>query len=189
MKSRIVLFLCLLASLAGGVGMGVGQLYAQNTAELLPDLPPQFFDNNGRPVASGTLPFYASGTTTPQNVYSDTALMSVLPNPLSLNASGRACTGSPCTTEVNIYLQALSYTVVLKNSLGSTVWTRNGVYNLAQLFTLNFATKMDDKVCHASQYTGSPNDESGKIAACIAALPSTGGTIDVRGLQGAQTWS
>lgn len=188
MKSRLIFLLTVLLMGCGGVVRPPIAL-AQNTGELLPALPPQFFDNNGNPVASGTLTFYASGTTTPQNIYSDTALSTTLSNPLSLNSAGRPCTGTPCSTEVNIYLQALSYTVVLKNSAGSTLWTRNGVYNKAQLFTLDFATKMDDMVCHASQYTGSPNDEGGKFAACIAVLPSTGGTVDGRGLEGTQAWS
>src|SRR5262245_13866199 len=50
--------------------------------------------------------------------------------------------------------------------------------------------QFDDKVCHASQYTGTrPNDEGGKFAACVTALPSGGGTIDGRGLEGGQAWS
>lgn len=49
----------------------------------------QQFDATGVPLSGGLLYFYQAGTTTPQNAYSDTALTLALPNPLTLDASGR----------------------------------------------------------------------------------------------------
>lgn len=50
----------------------------------------QQFDQLGRPLANGKLYFIQAGTTsTPQNAFYDTALTLPLPNPVSLDASGR----------------------------------------------------------------------------------------------------
>lgn len=49
------------------------------------------------------------------------------------------------------------------------------------------ATTVLDAVRICSNFAGA--DAGAKIAACIADLPSTGGTADARGLQGSQTWS
>ena len=49
----------------------------------------QQFDAQGRPLAGGLLYFYASGTTTPQPAYQDSALTIAHPNPIELDAAGR----------------------------------------------------------------------------------------------------
>lgn len=46
-------------------------------------------DSYGNPLSGGKLYFYAANTTTPQNVYQDTALSIVHPNPLTLDSAGR----------------------------------------------------------------------------------------------------
>jgi hypothetical protein len=56
----------------------------------------QFFDANGAPLGLGALSYYAAGTTTPQDTYSDSAGAAVNPNPVVLDGSGRL--------EVDIYL-------------------------------------------------------------------------------------
>ena len=50
---------------------------------------PQFFDNNGDPLAGGKLTFYATGTTTLTTTYSDSAETVPNANPVILDASGR----------------------------------------------------------------------------------------------------
>ena len=72
----------------------------------------QWFDNNGNPLASGTINTYVSGTTTPKTSYSDVAMTTPNANPVVLDSSGRA----------NIY-GAGPYKLVIKNSLGTTVLT------------------------------------------------------------------
>jgi len=70
-------------------------------------------DANGIVVAGAKLYFYATGTTTPQAVYSDSGLTTPLTNPVEANAAGVWPT---------IYLNdALTYRVVLKTSGGSTL--------------------------------------------------------------------
>lgn len=46
-------------------------------------------DSNGQVDATATLTFYENGTTVLQSIYSDFALLTPLPNPLSCDAAGR----------------------------------------------------------------------------------------------------
>jgi hypothetical protein len=87
---------------------------------------PQYSDLNGNPLASGTVEFWeAGGTTTPLDTFTDSALTVANPNPIPLNADGRA--PDP------VFLQQLSYNVVLKNSGGSVEWSRDNVSNILQV--------------------------------------------------------
>ncbi len=81
----------------------------------------QFVDGDGAPYASGSLTFYAVGTTTLQKVYSDTALTTQLTNPVPLNAAGRTST-STTGSDTPVYLGQANYDVILKNSAGATVY-------------------------------------------------------------------
>jgi hypothetical protein len=80
---------------------------------------PQFLDSTPEAYSGGTLTFYASGTSTPQSIYSDESLSTPITNPVTLNAAGRAST--------DIFLQDLEYKVVLKDSSGNTIWTADPV--------------------------------------------------------------
>jgi|SRR5687767_9084129 len=86
-----------------------------------------FFDNNGAVLASGSLTYYQATTTTLQDVYSDAAGLVALPNPVSLNASGRAVDGS--NNAVAIYLKdgGTDYKEVIKNSAGTTLYTDDNI--------------------------------------------------------------
>lgn len=77
---------------------------------------PQFFDQNGNPLAGGTLEFYLAGTTTPVNLYSDASLVTSAGTSAALNSRGEAPTalfGS----------YAVAYKFVLKDPNGATVYT------------------------------------------------------------------
>ena len=173
-------------------------LAAQNSGSMAPEIFPVFLLANGTtPAALGFVCTTATGGSTALATYRDAALSSLNQNPIRLSAAGRPING---VTLAPIYLQAASYRFTLYaagtgntcdgTTVGTMIWQQDGVYDLAQLFTASFATKLDDKVCHASQYTGTtPDNAGGKIAACVAVLPAAGGTIDARGLEGAQTVS
>lgn len=49
----------------------------------------QPLNDDGAPVPGGTLTFYATGTTTPKDVYADADGNTVLTNPVELDGSGR----------------------------------------------------------------------------------------------------
>lgn len=82
---------------------------------------PQYLDDNGEPLPGGLLYFYVTGTTTPQNTYSDPSLDIIYANsnPVVLDAAGRA---------PNIFASYEDvFRVVLKTAAGVTVWTRDDV--------------------------------------------------------------
>lgn len=78
----------------------------------------QFADQNGIPYAGGFLAFFASGTSTPLNTFSDFALTVANTNPVVLDSAGRA--GS-------IFLQNLAYKVVLSDKNSNQIWTEDPV--------------------------------------------------------------
>lgn len=91
---------------------------------------PQFLSDNVTALAGGKLYFYESGTTTPQDTYSDAALTTPNANPVVLDAAGRA---------PNIFgSYEDTYRVVLKTSADVTVWTKDNVQfaDVQQLVTL-----------------------------------------------------
>ncbi len=77
----------------------------------------QWIDASGAPLAFGKLYTYAAGTTTPQVSYSSATGLAQNTNPVILDAYG-SC---------NLWLSTLSYKLVLKDSLDSTIWTVDGV--------------------------------------------------------------
>lgn len=92
-----------------------------------------------QPIAGGFLHFYDIGTTNPRNTWSDPALDAphLNANPVPLDAAGRA--------DEPIFLDG-EYTVVAKDALGATVWTRdvipggNAALNLPLLDADEFLT-------------------------------------------------
>lgn len=179
------LFVVMFVLAANGYGQGVP----------LPSIQDEFFGATGVANVNGFVCTTTTGTTTPLATYRDLALTTANQNPIRLNAAGRP---SFSGSEVSVFLSAATYrfTVYAAGTgntcngvtVGAVIRTRDGIPG--NLTAASFATKLDDKVCHASQYTGTtPNDEGGKIVACIAVLPATGGTVDVRGLEGVQAWS
>ena len=80
----------------------------------------QFCDSTGLPYAGGSLAFYASGTSTPLNTYSDSALSIANTNPVVLDSAGRAN---------SIFLQNLAYKVVLSDVNSNVIWTFDPVFS------------------------------------------------------------
>jgi hypothetical protein len=78
----------------------------------------QFFTNDGKVLANGSLSFYDSGTTNPRSTYSDPEMTT--PNPASVTLDGA---GRP---SVDIWGDG-SYRVVLKDAGGVTLVTMDNV--------------------------------------------------------------
>src|SRR5215469_1737689 len=86
----------------------------------------QFFDGNGAPLALGNLSYFAAGTTTPLDTYSDSAGTVANTNPVLLDGSGRL--------DVDVYLgPAADYKEVL-TAAGVTVspWPDDNIPRAAQ---------------------------------------------------------
>lgn len=188
MKLRLicaVAIVCLCASFS----------FAQNSGAVAVWSTPAFTNASGNaPLANGFACFYSAGTTTPLAPFQDRTLSTPHHNPIQLNAAGRPITWMG-STELSIYFDAATYKIVLYGPgsanncngtpVGALIKTIDHQYDLAALYRYSFATRVDDNVRHCAQFTGA--NAGAKIAACIADLPSTGGTADARGLEGTQT--
>ncbi|GAA0260668.1 hypothetical protein [Rhodanobacter caeni] len=85
---------------------------------------PQFFTVDGKVLAGGNLYFTDTGTSNPRPTYADPGLSAENTNPVILDASGRA--------NADIWMDGV-YRVVLKDSSGATMWTRDDVQGPADL--------------------------------------------------------
>ena len=79
---------------------------------------PQYLLADGTVNAGGSLSFFDTDLTTPRNTWSDPDKTTLNPNPVVLDAAGRAAT--------DIWLDG-AYGVVLKDADGVVIWTRNNV--------------------------------------------------------------
>lgn len=79
---------------------------------------PQYLLADGSVNAGGSLTFYETDLTTPKQIWTDEAKTTLAANPIALDAAGRTVT--------DVWGDGV-YGVVLKDSLGATIWTRNDV--------------------------------------------------------------
>lgn len=101
---------------------------------------PQYFDDNGVPLAGGILYFSKNGapwSTDPQAVYSDAAL-TVPMTSVTLDSAGR------CPNIFASYRD--TYRVVLKKSAGVTVWTKDDVQFADVQELVALAAKLQTKI-------------------------------------------
>lgn len=93
-----------------------------STGSLLYPIGYIFLDDNGAPVASGRLYAYRTGTTTAQNMYSDSTLDTATANPIVLNSAGR------CTTAIyGDPSSGYDYRLKLATSADVQVWQYDDV--------------------------------------------------------------
>lgn len=86
-------------------------------------------DINGRPAPGAKVYFYASGTSTPLAVYSNTTLTTPRTNPVEADASGVV---PPC------YLSAAAYRVLITDADGATIYpATDNIYDFGQLYGLS----------------------------------------------------
>src|SRR5579863_1597036 len=115
----------------------------------------QFLANpvTGAPLTGGFLYFYASGTSTPQNTYSDSALTIPNSNPVVLDSNGYAN---------SIFLSNVAYKVVLTDSNNVQLWTEDPVWSS------DFSTYAQFQVV-----SGNPNSQLAGIAGTPGTLPGS----------------
>lgn len=123
---------------------------------------PQFLGASGQVLSGGQLAFYQSGTTTPQATYTDDTMTKQNPNPLELDSSGRPT--------ADIWMSG-NYRVVLMDSTGATIWTRDDVeqpggttFSLPSLVAGQFLTNDGTSPLWAAiQQVPNPAGSSGKV--------------------------
>lgn len=113
---------------------------------------PQFEDSTPTLYSGGKLFFYAAGTSTPQNTYTDAGLTSANTNPVILNSAGRPAT--------DIFLQDLGYKVVLEDSSGNLIWTAD-----------NYTSRDSKLIAKTVTGNGSPNGSVAGTAGSASILP------------------
>lgn len=80
-------------------------------ATILPTGETQFLDANGDPLTAGTVTFYIPGTTTPKDTWQNSGQSILNPNPVTLDAAGRA-----------IIYGSGAYRQVVKDQFGNLIW-------------------------------------------------------------------
>jgi len=115
-----------------------------------------FTDANGDPLSGGTLTFYESGTSTKTNTYSDSALTTPNTNPVVLDSAGRL--------PLDVFLDpAVTYKVVLADSLDVAIWTADPVVDPAANVTASFTV-----------FAGDPN---GNVAGNAGSAGGSGASV------------
>ena len=125
----------------GGVVLGIAFMVigwdhvvlSQNVGSPAPFVPQTYLDENGNPLASGTVSTYITNSSNSQVTYSDAALNTRNANPVVLDSAGRA----------TIFLSAtVSYRFVIANSANAGIVTRDDVRSagwIAEQSTLNIS--------------------------------------------------
>lgn len=132
------------------------------------------FDNNGNPLAFGTVTSYQAGTTTPTPTYTDSTAGTPNANPLTLNARG----------EAQIWcLPNVSYKFVVQDSTGNQI---RSIDNVQQSQVLSLYGGVDSGVADAYVLTFTASFSAYADGIVIYWIPSnsntSASTINVNGL-------
>ena len=131
----------------------------------------QFFDNSGNVLNGGTVTVQDAGTTTSRNIYTDTALSVAATNPMPLDSAGRPTQGM-------VYTAATAYKIIVKNSSGTTIFTRDNIdpgipLGTGKLAIANGGTGGDDAAEALSNLGGATAAELADVSAEVASLSGT----------------
>ena len=118
------------------------------------------------PNASGTVETYAAGTSTPLATYADANLVTANATTITLDANGFP---SSTGTRIAMFLQPTGYKFIVKDDLGSMIYTIDKVEDVGQVFASTFGTL---------QTAGAKNQSSGYTVIAtdrLVTMASTGG--------------
>jgi hypothetical protein len=138
-------------------------------ATILPMAETQFVDQNGVPLAGGTVTFYIPNTTTPKDTWQNSGQSILNSNPVTLDSAGRA-----------IIYGSGSYRQVVKDSAGNLVWDQ--VTAEPGAGPISFGGTSSGTVNAQTLSSGTFSGVDGSILSFIAGLTNTGPmTISVGG--------
>lgn len=149
-------------------------------ASILPNGKTQFVDQNGKPLAGGSVTFYIPGTTTKKDTWQDQAMTQPNTNPVVLDSRGQATIWG---TD--------SYRQVVVDQLGAVIWDQvvSEYSGAAQAISSNLANTSDPTLgdalvgVKASISGGVPRTQHTKNADIISLL-DVGGVGDWSGAAG-----
>ena len=79
----------------------------------------QYFDANGDPLTLGTIEFYTWNTSTPTQIYSDSAGVAVVGTSVSLNSIGAPI--NPGGASIALYFdESITYKIIRKDAAGTS---------------------------------------------------------------------
>ena len=121
-------------------------------------------DANGDPVSGGYAEFYEAGTTTPRTVYSDSGLSTSLGSIVYADAGGYPVDTQGGTTKVSVYTGTGAYKVIVKDSGGSTLITRDNIPGALDTsgFAVTSASPSTPTLSKTAAYSVTVND-AGKL--------------------------
>lgn len=114
----------------------------------------QLFDDNGNPLAGGTINTYLAGTTTNTPTYTTSVGNIAHSNPIVLNGAGRVPSGE-------IWLASgISYKFVVKDSAGNLIGTFDNVQGINQNVFTNIVNYTGDGATTAFTLPAAPLSEN-----------------------------
>lgn len=96
----------------------------------------RFKDASGEIVAGGSVEFYDAGTSNAKTVYSNKELTTALGSTVYLDSGGSLVSAQGGSTKVTVYVGTAAYKVIIKNSSGTTLETKDnllGAFNSASI--------------------------------------------------------
>lgn len=81
----------------------------------------------GEPVSGGSIEFYQAGTSTARTVYSDASLSTSLGTIVYTDSAGFPVSTQGGSTRISIYTGTGAYKVIVKDSSGTTLFTRDNI--------------------------------------------------------------
>lgn len=116
----------------------------------------QYLSATPNVYSGGFLFFYVTGTSTPTDTYSNAALSIANSNPVTLDSAGRPLT--------EIFLDpAVTYKVVLEDSLANVIWTRDPVVDPAANATSTFTVYPGNPNGVVAGYQGNPGGTGASV--------------------------
>ena len=144
------------------------------TGNVIPDPIFTGLDSDGNPLSGGKLYAYEAGGSSPQNMYTSSALTTPTANPVVLDSAGRA----------TIFLSSSAYKFILKTSAEATVWTVDNV----QAITLS-QTVIGENLPFFGDASQSVNDTSYPSGATVDKLVPGTKTLSLDSADVTGTWA
>lgn len=132
-------------------------------------------NTNGDPVSGATIEFYDAGTTDAKTVYSDSGLSTSLGTTVYCDSEGAPVASSGSSTRVTVYVNDEAYKVVIKDSSGSTIETKDNLKGALDTATFEAGTTAIPTA--AVIFPGGNYTIATSVRGKVVAMNPTGGSV------------